>query len=134
MDRPADIVVAAISGTAGLLPTHAALKPGRAVALANKESLVCAGEAFMRDAKALGACILPVDSEHNALQQALGAGRPEDVVSMTLTASGGPFRTATRERMAPRDAGRGLRPPDLVDGDEDQHRLRDPDEQRPGTD
>ena len=92
--------MAAISGTAGLLPTHAALKPGRAVALANKESLVCAGEAFMRDAKALGASILPVDSEHNALQQALGAGRPEDVVSMTLTASGGPFRTATRERMA----------------------------------
>ena len=100
VDRPADIVMAAISGTAGLLPTHAALKSGRAVALANKESLVCAGEAFMRDAKALGACILPVDSEHNALQQALGAGRPEDVVSMTLTASGGPFRTATRERMA----------------------------------
>ncbi|MFL5199509.1 MAG: 1-deoxy-D-xylulose-5-phosphate reductoisomerase, partial [Microvirga sp.] len=100
VDRPADIVMAAISGTAGLLPTHAALKSGRAVALANKESLVCAGEAFMRDAKALGASILPVDSEHNALQQALGAGRPEDVVSMTLTASGGPFRTATRERMA----------------------------------
>ena len=126
--------MAAISGTAGLLPTHAALKSGRAVALANKESLVCAGEAFMRDAKALGASILPVDSEHNALQQALGAGRPEDVVSMTLTASGGPFRTATRERMAARDAGRGLRPPDLGDGDEDQHRLRDPHEQRPGTD
>ena len=100
VDMPADVVMAAISGTAGLLPTHAALRPGRAVALANKESLVCAGEAFMRDAKAVGARILPVDSEHNALQQALGAGRPEDVLSMTLTASGGPFRTWPRERMA----------------------------------
>ncbi|HEX8664069.1 MAG TPA: 1-deoxy-D-xylulose-5-phosphate reductoisomerase [Beijerinckiaceae bacterium] len=99
-EMPVDVVVAAIGGAAGLRPAHAALKPGRAVALANKESLVCAGAAFMRAAKAAGTRILPVDSEHNALQQALGAGRIEDVAAMTLTASGGPFRTWPVERMA----------------------------------
>ena len=98
--RDADVVVAGISGTAGLAPTYAALKPGRRIALANKESLVCAGQAFMANARRLGAEILPVDSEHNALYQALGAGRAEDVVSMTLTASGGPFRTWPREKIA----------------------------------
>ena len=76
VDRPAEVVVAAIGGVAGLVPTHAALKAGRSIALANKESLVCAGEAFMTEAKRLGARILPLDSEHNALQQALGRGRP----------------------------------------------------------
>ena len=100
VNRPAEVVVAAIGGVAGLVPTHAALKAGRSIALANKESLVCAGEAFMTEAKRLGARILPLDSEHNALQQALGAGKTEDVVAMTITASGGPFRTATREKMA----------------------------------
>jgi 1-deoxy-D-xylulose-5-phosphate reductoisomerase len=100
VERPADVVVAAIGGVAGLVPTHAALKPGRAIALANKESLVCAGEAFLRDAKRTGARVLPVDSEHNALQQALGAGKPEDVAGMTITASGGPFRNASLDEMA----------------------------------
>jgi len=98
--RDADIVVAAVSGAAGLKPTHAALRLGRTVALANKESLVCAGDAFMRDAKRYGATLLPVDSEHNALAQALGSGSIDDVAKMTLTASGGPFRTWTRERIA----------------------------------
>ena len=98
--RPADIVVAAVSGAAGLRPTHAALKLGRTVALANKESLVCAGEAFMRDAARYNARLLPVDSEHNALAQALGHGPISDVAKMTITASGGPFRTCTRERIA----------------------------------
>ncbi len=99
-EREADIVVAAISGAAGLGPTYAALTAGRTIALANKETLVCAGEAFMRDARRLGAQILPMDSEHNALLQALAAGRAGDVESMVLTASGGPFRTWPRERMA----------------------------------
>lgn len=99
-ERDSDIVMAAISGTAGLAPTHAALKPGRRVALANKESLVCAGEAFMRDVREIGAVLLPVDSEHNALAQALGDGQITDVVAMTLTASGGPFRTWSAERIA----------------------------------
>ena len=98
--RDADIVVAAVSGAAGLRPTHAALRLGRTVALANKESLVCAGDAFMRDAARYGAKILPMDSEHNALQQALGQGRAADVVRMILTASGGPFRETPREAIA----------------------------------
>jgi 1-deoxy-D-xylulose-5-phosphate reductoisomerase len=99
-EREADVVLAAISGTAGLRPTHAALKPGRRIALANKESLVCAGAAFMADARRLGAEIMPVDSEHNALDQALAAGRNRDVEKAVITATGGPFRTWTRERIA----------------------------------
>ena len=76
VERDADIVVAAISGAAGLRPTHAALKPGRTIALANKESLVCAGARLHGARRArVGAAILPVDSEHNALFQALAAGR-----------------------------------------------------------
>ncbi|MEH3147229.1 MAG: 1-deoxy-D-xylulose-5-phosphate reductoisomerase [Methylobacterium frigidaeris] len=98
--READIVVAAVSGAAGLASTHAAIRLGRTVALANKESLVCAGAAFMRDAARYGARILPMDSEHSALAQAIGAGRIEDITRMTITASGGPFRTAARERIA----------------------------------
>ncbi len=98
--READIVVAAISGAAGLVPTHQAVRLGRIVALANKESLVCAGDAFMRDAARYGARLLPMDSEHNALLQALGGGAVDDVVKMTITASGGPFRTASREAIA----------------------------------
>ena len=100
VEREADVVVAAICGVAGLRPAHAALKPGRRVALANKEALVSAGDAFMRDAVRRSALILPMDSEHNALSQALASGHPDDVVRMTLTASGGPFRTWTREQIA----------------------------------
>ncbi|HEX2556595.1 MAG TPA: 1-deoxy-D-xylulose-5-phosphate reductoisomerase [Microvirga sp.] len=100
VEREADVVLAAISGTAGLKPTHAAMKPGRRIALANKESLVCAGQAFMTAAERIGAEIVPVDSEHNALQQALAAGTNADVLVATITASGGPFRTWERERIA----------------------------------
>jgi 1-deoxy-D-xylulose-5-phosphate reductoisomerase len=99
-ERDADVVLAAISGTAGLRPTHAAMKPGRRLALANKESLVCAGAAFMADARRLGVEIMPVDSEHNALDQALAAGGNKDVEKAIITASGGPFRTWPRERIA----------------------------------
>jgi 1-deoxy-D-xylulose-5-phosphate reductoisomerase len=98
--READLVVAAVSGAAGLSPTCAAIRQGRTVALANKESLVCAGDAFMRDARKYGARLLPMDSEHNALEQSIGTGRVEDITRMTITASGGPFRTASRERIA----------------------------------
>ena len=91
--RPADWVMAAITGAASLRPTLAAAERGATVALANKECLVCAGALFMRRAAAAGATVLPVDSEHNAIFQALGAGRREDVRRIVLTASGGPFRT-----------------------------------------
>jgi 1-deoxy-D-xylulose-5-phosphate reductoisomerase len=91
--RPADWVMAAITGATSLKPTLAAAERGATVALANKECLVCAGALFMRRAAAAGATVLPVDSEHNAIFQALGAGRREDVRRILLTASGGPFRT-----------------------------------------
>ncbi len=98
--HPADLVVGAIVGTAGVRPTYAAVAAGRRVALANKECLVCAGEEFMRRARETGSEVLPLDSEHNAIFQAMGRHTAEDVVRMTLTASGGPFRTWSAERIA----------------------------------
>ncbi len=89
--RPSDIVMAAIVGFAGLRPTLAALKEGKTVALANKESLVCAGELVMRTVKESGATLLPVDSEHNAIAQVLDHNQLHAVETVTLTASGGPF-------------------------------------------
>jgi len=91
--RPAQWVIGAITGAAGLKPTLAAAERGAIVALANKECLVCAGDLFMRRAAASGATVLPVDSEHNALFQAMSGSRREDVRRVILTASGGPFRT-----------------------------------------
>lgn len=102
-----DIVVSAIVGVAGLAPTVAAFAPGRRVALANKECLVAAGAFFMAEAARTGTEILPVDSEHNAIFQALAAGPRAAVEKITLTASGGPFRQKSREEIAralPRDA------------------------------
>jgi 1-deoxy-D-xylulose-5-phosphate reductoisomerase len=97
--RPAEWVMAAITGAASLAPTLAAAERGATVALANKECLVCAGALFMRRAAAKGATVLPVDSEHNAIFQALGSGRREDVRRIVLTASGGPFRTWPAEQI-----------------------------------
>ncbi|TAL80787.1 MAG: 1-deoxy-D-xylulose-5-phosphate reductoisomerase [Beijerinckiaceae bacterium] len=98
--QPSDMVMAAIAGTAGVEPTYAALSAGRTVALANKECLVCAGPAFIRQAATMGTRLLPVDSEHNAIFQALGDADPDTIEMMTLTASGGPFRTWTAEAIA----------------------------------
>jgi 1-deoxy-D-xylulose-5-phosphate reductoisomerase len=98
--RPADIVMGAIAGTAGVKPTFAALSAGRTIALANKECLVCAGAPFMRQAAASGTRLLPVDSEHNAIFQAMGDASLETIEKITLTASGGPFRTWTSEAIA----------------------------------
>jgi 1-deoxy-D-xylulose-5-phosphate reductoisomerase len=97
--RPADWVMASITGAAGLRPTLTAVERGATVALANKECLVCAGALFMKRAAATGATVLPVDSEHNAIFQALSAGRRDDVSRIILTASGGPFRTASLAEM-----------------------------------
>jgi 1-deoxy-D-xylulose-5-phosphate reductoisomerase len=91
--RPADWLMAAVSGAAGLKPALAAVDRGATIALANKECLVCAGDFFMQRAANAGACILPADSEHNALFQALGSGNREELVRVIITASGGPFRT-----------------------------------------
>ncbi len=98
--RPADWVMAAIVGAAGLAPTHAAISRGVEVALANKECLVCAGDLIMGAVKASGATLLPVDSEHNAIFQVLEQENRSSVEKIILTASGGPFRTFTRQQMA----------------------------------
>jgi 1-deoxy-D-xylulose-5-phosphate reductoisomerase len=98
--RDADWTMAAIVGTAGLAPTMAALGRGRTVALANKEALVSAGALMTAAARANGATLLPVDSEHNAVFQCFPHEDPSRVRRITLTASGGPFRGATREQMA----------------------------------
>ena len=109
--RPADWVMAAISGAIGLTPTMAAVERGATVALANKECLVCAGSLFMRRAASTGATVLPVDSEHNAIFQALAAGPREDVRRIILTASGGPFRTWTLDQIRQATPEQALRHP-----------------------
>ena len=114
--RPADWVMAAISGSVGLKPTLAAVERGATVALANKECLVCAGGLFMRRAATTGATVLPVDSEHNAVFQALGAGNRADVKRAILTASGGPFRTWSKEAIKAATPEQALRHPNWVMG------------------
>ena len=98
----ADLIMAAIVGCAGLAPTMAAVEAGKTVALANKEALVTAGDLMMEAAAKSGAKLLPVDSEHNAIFQSLAGSRIEQVSRLILTASGGPFRTASAEHI--RDA------------------------------
>jgi len=97
---PADWTMAAISGAAGLPATLAAIRRGGTIALANKEALVCAGEIMLSAVAAAGACLLPVDSEHNAVFQSLADGNRGALEKIVLTASGGPFRTASLAEMA----------------------------------
>jgi 1-deoxy-D-xylulose-5-phosphate reductoisomerase len=96
----AELVIAAIVGCAGLRPVMSAVEAGKTVALANKEALVTAGALMMRAASASGAILLPVDSEHNAIFQCLAGSRRENVSRIVLTASGGPFRTASADIIA----------------------------------
>ncbi|MDB5407533.1 MAG: dxr [Rhodospirillales bacterium] len=97
--RPADWVMAAIVGAAGLAPTLAAIRRGAMVALANKEVLVCAGALVMEEAARHGAKLLPVDSEHNAIYQVFDAAQPDAIDRIVLTASGGPFRELSYDAM-----------------------------------
>ena len=98
--RPGDIVLTAIVGAAGLAPTMAAVERGATLAIANKETLVCAGPVVTAAAAASGAILLPVDSEHNAIFQVFDHDQPDRVARIILTCSGGPFRTSTRAAMA----------------------------------
>jgi 1-deoxy-D-xylulose-5-phosphate reductoisomerase len=98
--RPAEWVMAAIVGAAGLAPTLAAVRRGAMIALANKETLVCAGELMMAEVTRCGATLLPVDSEHNAIFQVLEQDRKEAIERLILTASGGPFREWSLAEMA----------------------------------
>lgn len=93
-----DVVLSAITGAAGLLPTYRALENGKSIALANKETLVMAGRLMMEKASEKGVEILPVDSEHNAIHQCLRGGRRSEVRRLILTASGGPFRETPKEK------------------------------------
>jgi 1-deoxy-D-xylulose-5-phosphate reductoisomerase len=92
-----DLVIAAIVGCAGLKPVMAAVEAGRTVALANKEALVTAGALMTDAASASGATLLPIDSEHNAIFQCIAGNNSQDIARLILTASGGPFRTASAE-------------------------------------
>ncbi|HJP68367.1 MAG TPA: 1-deoxy-D-xylulose-5-phosphate reductoisomerase [Sphingomicrobium sp.] len=96
----ADLLIAAIVGCAGLRPVMVAIEEGRTVALANKEALVTAGALMTDAATANGATLLPVDSEHNAIFQCLAGSREGDIAKIILTASGGPFRTASSDAIA----------------------------------
>ena len=96
----AELVISAIVGAAGLRPTQQALKGGKTVALANKESLVIAGEVMIREAARSGSKILPVDSEHSAIFQCLASGTLAEVKKIILTASGGPFLSRSRESLS----------------------------------
>lgn len=97
---PVDWVMAGIVGAAGLKPTLEAIRQGATVGLANKECLVCAGEFVMKEVAKAGATLLPVDSEHNAIFQVFDFEKTKGVRKIILTASGGPFRTRSREEMA----------------------------------
>ena len=96
----ADITVSSIVGTAGLVPTMAAIRAGKIIALANKEVLVTAGELVMKECRERGVKLLPVDSEHSAIFQCLHAGKSSDIRKLILTASGGPFRNHTKKDLA----------------------------------
>ena len=98
--RPADWIMAAISGAAGLRATFEAAHQGTHLAFANKECLVSAGDVFMKVVAAAGTTLLPVDSEHSAAFQAIESSNPEAIERIVLTASGGPFRTWTHEKLA----------------------------------
>jgi 1-deoxy-D-xylulose-5-phosphate reductoisomerase len=107
----ADCVVSATVGAVGFLPTLRALEAGKRVALANKETLVMAGELMKRAAKESGAELLPIDSEHNALHQCLRGERHEEVRRIILTASGGPFRTKNKDEMKHASVSEAMRHP-----------------------
>lgn len=112
----AEIVVTAVVGMIGLLPTIEAIKAGKVIALANKETLVTAGELVMSLARAKGSLILPVDSEHSAIFQSLQGNSHKSIEKLILTASGGPFRTFTKEQLESVTVEQALKHPNWVMG------------------
>ena len=109
--RPADLTLAAIVGCAGLAPTMAAIEQGRTVALANKEALVSAGDVMTTAVARYGTTLLPVDSEHNAIFQCLAGNSLQNVRSITLTASGGPFRDWSLDQLHAATAAQAVKHP-----------------------
>ncbi len=112
----ADIIVTAVVGMVGLVPTLAAIEKGKDIALANKETLVTAGELVMQRAKEMGCAILPVDSEHSAIFQSLRGNKKEYIEKLILTASGGPFRGYTRAQLEKVTVEDALKHPNWVMG------------------
>ena len=110
-DVPADVAVSAMVGAAGLVPTLGAIRAGRTIALANKETLVMAGALMTRAARERGVRLLPVDSEHSALFQCLAGAAPREVSRLVLTASGGPFRGWSRAKLEAVTVEQALRHP-----------------------
>jgi 1-deoxy-D-xylulose-5-phosphate reductoisomerase len=110
-EEEAQITVSAIVGTAGLVPTLAAIRAGKTIALANKEVLVTAGELVMAECKSRGVKLLPVDSEHSAIFQCLHAGENKDIRKLILTASGGPFRSFSKKDLAKATLAQALKHP-----------------------
>ena len=129
----ADTAVTALVGIAGLAPTLAAIDTGKRIALANKETLVCAGPLVMARAREKGAEIVPVDSEHSAIFQSLQGSHGRELKRILLTASGGPFFGWTREALEKVTPDRGSPTSQLVHGSESDHRLGHLDEQGAGT-
>ncbi|MBS7528016.1 1-deoxy-D-xylulose-5-phosphate reductoisomerase [Fusibacter paucivorans] len=113
---PVDIVLTSVVGSIGLMPTIEAIKAKKTIALANKETLVTAGEIIMPLAAAHGVSILPVDSEHSAIFQCLQGQHADSVDEILLTASGGPFRTLTKSEIAVRRASDALKHPNWAMG------------------
>ena len=111
-----DIVVSGAVGAAGLVPTYSAVVSGKTVALANKEAMVMAGELLRNTAKKAKATIIPVDSEHSAIDQCLRSGRLNEVKRLILTASGGPFRETPVGAISGDFTGAGIEPPHLENG------------------
>ena len=129
---PCDVVLNAVTGAVGLAATLAALDAGRTLALANKESLIVGGP--LVPGRAAPGQIVPVDSEHSALAQCLRGGRAAEVRQLVLTASGGPFRTGSRDELDRRHARAGARAPDLEHGPGDHDQLGHAGQQGPGGD
>ena len=128
----ADVVVTAVVGMVGLLPTMAAIEAGKAIALANKETLVCAGQIVMRAAREKGVPILPVDSEHSAIFQCLQGGQPHQPHSADSIRR--PVLRHEPRADAPRHQGTGAASSELEHGRQNHHRLRKHDEQGLGAD
>ena len=129
-----DLVLSAMVGAAGLLPTYAAVEAGIDLALANKETLVAGGELVMAKAKETGAAVIPVDSEHSALFQCLLGSEPEWGGKPVAHRQRGSFQGHGQGRHGKGDAENGAEPPQLEHGPQDKHRLLHPHEQGAGGD
>ena len=129
----ADIILTSLVGSVGLIPTLEALTHGKTIALANKETLVTAGRLVMEQARKHGAAILPVDSEHSAIFQALQGNSAQSVSRLILTASGGAFQNLQRGRNKGQEGGRSPEAPELEHGLKNNHRFGNPDEQGTGS-